>query len=289
MLQLFVAYLTLANAFSNVESLEDLVFASAPAFGSYVLQKQVNNPQPLINLEETCFSSNLQDDSEVTYQVGLLSETLSCSDAFEMQASMYSGDVCNFDYPINNNQDTLLSSCGKTFCSECAQVENTKEDVIYAKEVYETLDVGFDMAPGFEYSSSSSSLFAPVEGKTMSLEVEVQGIAAPMPSAASMVVPDLLGDDDALPSLEVPDELLVQEEAKAMIAPLPAPADTEEVVGIEAPKLQDTPIEVSLEAPMTEDSSSSMVPPGLEVAPEAQSGARTAPKRLNRYHQSDEL
>jgi len=277
MLQLFVASLTLTNALSNVESLEDLVFASAPAFGSYVLQKQVNNPQPLINLEETCFSSNLQDDSEVTYQVGLLSETLSCSDAFEMQASMYSGDVCNFDYPINNNQDTLLSSCGKTFCSECAQVENTKEDLIYAKEVYETLDVGFDMAPGFEYSSSGS-LSAPVEGKTM---MEVQGMAAPAPSGS--MVPDL--DDAALPSLEVPDEPLVQE-AKAMTAPLPATADTEEVVGIEAPKFQDTPIEVSLEAPMMEDKSS-MVPPGLE-APEAPSDARTAPKRLNRY-QSEEL
>jgi hypothetical protein len=247
MLQLFAAYLTLTNAFADFHSVDDLSFAPPPAFGSYNLRKQVKTPQPLINLEETCFSSKLQDDSFVTYQAGSFSENVSCSEAYEMMASMYSTDVCSFAYAINDEQDTLLDRCGKTFCSECAQVENTNEDLINAKEVYEASNIGFNMAPGFEYSHS--------EGKQM----EVQGMAAPLPATDKVAV-----DDASLPALEVP----------MMPAPIPA-FDIVEVEGIEAPQFQDTPIDGSLEAPMMNEQIS-MVPPGLE------STERT-PQRLNRY------
>lgn len=247
MLQLFAAYLTLTNAFAGFQSVDDLSFATPPAFGSYNLRKQVKTPQPLINLEETCFSSKLQDDSFVIYQAGSFSENVSCSEAYEMMASMYSTDVCSFAYAINDEQDTLFDRCGKTFCSECAQVESTvNEDLIYAKEVYEASNIGFNMAPGFEYSQS--------EGKQM----EVQGLAAPLPKTENFV------DDASLPAIEVP------------LSATPA-FDVVEVEGIEAPQFQDTPIEGSLEAPMN---TISMVPPGLE-------STDRAPKRLNRYQMEE--
>lgn len=259
MLQLFVTSLTLTNAFTILDSVEEAVFAAPPAFGSYSLQKQVDEfpePLPLINLEETCeFSSNLQDDANIFYAVsGLSEEVLSCTEAFEMHKSMYSSDVCNFAYPLNDDQDTLLNRCGKTFCSECTQVENAIEEPVYGKEVSEDQYV---MAPGFEIS--------PAEGKH-----SFQGMVAPVPVAdTGMVAPTPMEalDDATLPSLLVPDVDPVVS-PKAMAAPLP----NTEVVGIEAPTpmFQDTPVEASLEAPMMP--SSSMVPPGI-----------TSPKRLNRY------
>lgn len=248
MLQLFAAYLTLTNAFSDVE---DLTFAIPPSFGSYNLQKQ-EKKLPLINLEETCFSSKLQDDSTVAYQVGGFSETLSCAEAFEMHKSMYSGDVCNYGYHLNDEQDTLLDRCGETFCSECAQVENTDEDIIYAKEVFED-DIGYAMAPGFEIS--------PSEGK----EAEVQGIAAPIPRGDF--------DDASLPnSLPV-----IDVEPKAMPALIPSSDDYAVVEGMEAP-LQDTAVEGHLDAPMMQVEMS-MVPPGFE----AEDVQQASKLRLNRY------
>jgi len=253
MFQIFASYLTLTNAFASVDGLDKLAFAVPPTFGSYDLQRKVTGPEPIFNLEETCFSSNLQDDSKVVYQVGAISEeVMSCSEAFEMHKSMYSGDVCDFGYPINDERDTLLDRCGATFCSECAQVENSDEDLIYAKEVYGD-DWGYMAAPGFEIST---------EGK----KSEVQGMAAPLPEVDF--------DDAALPSLQVPDvDPVVM--PKSMFPPMPAVES--ETDGLEAPQVQDTPVEGKLdamEAPLMQETTS-MVPPGLE----------SAPKRLSRYNE----
>lgn len=253
MLQLFAAYVYLTSA---IASLEETAFAMPPAFGTYDLRKQTHNPQPLINLEETCVSSNLQDVTQVIYQVdGLPAETLSCSEAFEMHRRMYSEDVCDFAYHINDDEHTLLEECGKTFCSQCSQVEIDDEDVIVGKEAYE---INYIPAPGFEMSY-----------KVKQTENIIQGMAAPMPMNSI--------DDASLPSLNDDDEI-------AMLAPLPAQTV---VVGIEAPSL-DTSLEESLEAPMMK-LKTSMVPPGLESASGSlraslgQIKIRTPKRRLSRF------
>jgi len=236
--------------------INDLLFANAPVFGSYDLRKRASSI-PSINLEESCYSSNLQDDSEVgpktdNYQVGDVFETLSCSEAFEMHKSMYSGDVCNFGYQLNDQSETLLDRCGETFCSECAQVENTNiinEDLIYAKEIYEN-ELGYEMAPGFEISYS--------QGKKQGLV----GMAAPTPMADF--------DDVSLPSLPA-------QPAKSMPAPLLIPDVNDVVVeGMQAPSFQDTAFEENLEAPMMQVKTS-MVPPGTET------NDVSKPQRLSRY------
>lgn len=254
MLQLFVAGLTLTNEFSLFDSVDDVAFAAPPVFGSYDLQEQADlkpEPLPLINLEETCFSSNLQDDPEVAYQIPEFSEeVLSCSEAFEMHQSMYSGNVCSFAYPLNGEEDTLLDRCGKTFCSECTQVENDNEEFIYAKEVYD--DIGYALAPGFAIS--------PSEGKH-----SVQGLAAPIPvEDIGMAAPMKDLDDASLPSLVMPQDVDPVDVPQAMYAPIDAEVGN------------DTPIEVSLEAPMMH-TETSMVPPGLA------SGNSWPKQRMNRY------
>jgi len=253
MLQLFAAYVSFTAA---TASLEEMAFAMPPAFGTYDLRKHTNNPQPLINLEETCLSSNLQDVSQVIYQVdGLPAEILSCSEAFEMHRRMYSEDVCDFAYHLNDEEQTLLEECGKTFCSQCSQVENDDEDVIVGKEVYE---INYVPAPGFEMSY-----------KVKQAENIIEGMAAPMPMNSI--------DDASLPSLNDDEEI-------AMIAPLPKDSV---VVGIEAPSL-DTTLEESLEAPMMK-LKTSMVPPGLENASESlraslgQLKIRAPKRRLSRF------
>jgi len=255
MLQLFVTSLTLANA-NYFDSVEEIAFAAPPAFGSYVLQKQAKEQKilPLINLEETCVSSN-EDDSSVTYSIAGLSEEVSCSEAFEMHKSMYSGDACTYAYPINDEQDTLVERCGETFCSECSQVEDTNEEIIYAKEVFEN-NVPYEMAVGFEYSM--------VEAKN-----SVKGIPAPLP------MKDIEIDDASLPSI-IPDYYLPisshEIEPEVLPEAMPAPVTQNvDVTGMAAPEVQDTPIDDSLEAPMMLEPTA-MVPPGI-----------SGKKRLNRY------
>lgn len=253
MLQLFAAYSFFTTAFAGVE---DTVFAKPPAFGTYDLRKQMKN-QPFFNLEETCVSSNLWDAPQVIYQVNELeAETLSCSEAFKMHKRMYSEDVCSIAYHLNDQQETLLEICGKTFCSLCSQVENNDEDVTVGKEAAEAYYIP---APGFEMSY--------VEGKQVE-ETIVQGMVAPMDGI----------DDASLPSLNDVDENI------AMLAPLP---DYDEVAGIEAPEL-DTFLEDSLEAPMMK-LQTSMVPPGLEMAsrslraPLGKLKIRLPKRRLSRF------
>jgi len=259
MLQLFVTSLTLARAnIIPINSIEELAFGSAPAFGSYILQERPKEQVyiPLINLEETCVSSN-EDDSSVTYSVAGSSEEVSCSDAFEMHKSMYSGDACIYAYPINDEQDTLVERCGETFCSECSQVEDPNEELVYVKEVFEN-DVPYEMAVGFEYSMT--------EAKN-----SVKGIPAPLP------MKDIEIDDADLPSLLIPDyeptvsSLEIDPEVlpEAMPAPMTQNVD---VVGLAAPGVQDTLIDDSLEAPMMLEPTA-MVPPGM-----------SGKERLNRYH-----
>jgi len=259
MLQLFVTSLILTSAeLTPIEKIEDLAFAAAPAFGSYILQEQVKEQKflPMINLEETCVSSN-KDDSSVTYSDAGISEEVSCSDAFEMHKSMYSGDACVYAYPINDEQDTLVERCGETFCSECFQVEDTNEEVIYGKEVFEN-NVPFEMAPGFEYS--------PSEAKS-----SVTGMPAPLP------MKDIEIDDASLPSLLVPgyDPTFssLETEPEALPEAMPAPmTEKVDVVGLAAPEVQDTLIDDSLDAPMMLEPTA-MVPPGI-----------SGKKRLNRYN-----
>jgi len=240
MLQLFATSLIFSNAFV-LDSVEDAVFAVPPSFGSYDLHKKVDDPHffPLIDLEETCFSSDMQFDSAmVSYKTGYSEEFLSCADAFEMHESMYSIEVCNVAYPINDEQHSLVNRCGKTFCSKCAQVKD-----IVAKEVYEE-DMGVVFAPGFE-------LFG-TEGKESQIVI---GMAPPMGVI----------DDADLPSLPVPDfePVTLPQNIDPIVASMPAPAFPKmDVVGMEAPVFQDTANEATLEAPMNENTS--MVPPGLE-------------------------
>jgi len=264
MLQLFVTSLILARAnFIPFSSVDELAFAAPPAFGSYVLQQQAKEQilLPLINLEETCVSSN-KDDSSVTYSVGGSSEEVSCSDAFEMHKSMYSGDACNYAYPINDEQDTLVQRCGETFCSECSQVEDSNEELIYVKEVFEN-DVPYEMALGFEYSM-------------MDTKNSVKGIPAPLP------MKDIEIDDASLPSLLIPDydptvaSLEIDTEKTSEVMPAPTTQNVD-VVGMAAPGLQDTLIDDSLEAPMMLEPTA-MVPPGF-----------SGKQRLNRYTTGNEL
>jgi len=264
MLQLFVTSLILARAdIIPIDSIEELAFAAAPAFGSYVLQKPAEEQEflPLINLEETCVSSK-KDDSSVTYLVNGIADEVSCSDAFELHKSLYSGDACIYAYPINDEQDTLVERCGETFCSECSQVEDTNEELVYVKEVFES-DAAFDMAVGFEFSS-------------MEAKSSVQGIPAPVP------VKDIEIDDADLPSLLIPDydptvsSLEVDPEIipEAMPAPMTQNVD---VIGMAAPGIHDTLIDDSLEAPMMLEPTA-MVPPGF-----------SGKQRLNRYTTGNEL
>jgi len=257
MLQLFVTSLILANAnIIPIDSVEEIAFAAAPAFGSYVLQKQTKEQVslPLINLEETCVSSN-EDDSSVTYSVAGFSEEVSCSDAFEMHKSMYSGDACVYAYPINE-QETLVERCGETFCSECSQVENTNEEILYVKEVFEN-NIPYEMAVGFEYSM-------------MEAKNSVKGIPAPLP------MKDIEIDDADLPSLLIPDYdptvSSLEIEAEVLPAAMPAPmTQNVDEIGLAAPGVQDTLIDDSLEAPMMLEPTA-MVPPGI-----------SGKKRLTRY------
>jgi len=259
MLQLFVTSLILTSAeLTSIEKIEDLAFAAAPAFGSYILQEQAKEQLflPMINLEETCVSSN-KDDSSVIYSDAGISEEVSCSDAFEMHKSMYSGDACIYAYPINDEQDTLIERCGETFCSECFQVEDTNEEIIEEKEVFEN-NVPFEMAPGFEYSLP--------EAKS-----SVKGMPAPLP------MKDIEIDDASLPSLLVPDydPTVSSLEVDTEVLPEAMPAPTTEkvdVVGMAAPEVQDTLIDDSLDAPMMLEPTA-MVPPGI-----------SGKERLSRYN-----